>query len=249
MKLIINNLAIEYSDRGEGPVILFLHGWQDNLRTFDPLIRFLPGFRVIRMDLPGFGNSETPATPWNLNDYTDLVKKFIAKLNLNIDVLIGHSFGGRIVIKGLATKNIKAKKAILIDSAGISQYNSTKNLFIRLIAKVGKILILVPPFIFWKGKIRRKFYEKINSDYLNTGILRDIFINIIREDLSAIAKKITTPALLIWGDKDTTTPLEDGKRLHNLIKKSQLEIIPQADHLPHHDNPEKVANLIKNFAL
>ena len=127
MKIIINNLAIDYSDQGDGPIILFLHGWKDNSRTFDPLIPFLPNFRIVRMDLPGFGNSETPDASWNLNDYIDLVKNFIKKLNLDINTLVCHSFGGRIIIKGLAEKNIEAEKTVLIGSAGVSQTNATKN--------------------------------------------------------------------------------------------------------------------------
>ena len=59
MKIIVKNLAIEYRDEGTGPVALFLHGWKDNLHTFDPLMPFLSDkLRIIRLDLPGFGESE-----------------------------------------------------------------------------------------------------------------------------------------------------------------------------------------------
>lgn len=247
MKLIVNNLAVEYSDQGEGPIILFLHGWKDNSRTFDPLIPFLPNFRIIRMDLPGFDNSETPNTSWDLNAYVNLVKKFITKLNLNVNALVGHSFGGRIIIKGLATKNIKAEKAVLIGSAGVSKTNTAKNFLFLLTAKIGKILTLFPPLIFWRQKIKQKFYNQIGSDYLDAGTLRNIFLNIVREDLTAAAKKITIPTLLIWGDCDTQTPINDGKKLNHLINNSQLKIINNIGHFPHRENPEKIADLIKNF--
>lgn len=247
MKIIINNLAIEYSDQGQGPIILFLHGWKDDSRSFDPLIPFLPDFRVVRIDLPGFGKSETPDCSWNLNDYVDLAKNFIKKLNLNAEVIIGHSFGGRIVIKGLAEKNINAKKIVLIGSAGVSQTNAVKNFLFRLTAKIGKILTLFPPFIFWRKRIKQKFYRQIGSDYLGAGALRNIFLNIVKEDLSAAAEKITIPTLLIWGDGDTQTPISDGQKLNRLINGSRLEIITNAGHFPHQKNPEKVSSLIKNF--
>ena len=249
MKIIINNLAIEYSDQGEGPIILFLHGWQNNSRTFDPLIPFLSNFRVIRIDLPGFGNSETPNASWDLNAYVNLVKNFIKKLNLNINALIGHSFGGRIVIKGLATKNIETKKAVLIGSAGVSKTNAAKNFLLYFIVKIGKVLTLLPPLIFWRQKIKQKFYNQIGSDYLDAGALRDIFLNTIREDLTVAAKKITVPTLLIWGDCDAQTPVNDGKKLNRLINDSRLEIITNAGHFPHRDNPQLIADLIKNFIL
>ena len=55
MKIIVQNLAINYKDEGDGSVALFLHGWQDNLHTFDSLIPFLfLKKRIIRFDLLGF---------------------------------------------------------------------------------------------------------------------------------------------------------------------------------------------------
>ncbi len=124
MKVIVQNLAVEYLDEGEGRTILFLHGWLDSLQSFDYLSTSLSlKNRVVRLDLPGFGKSELPKEAWNVLDYVNFVNEFIKKLDISVDVLIGHSLGGRIVIKSEAKKIIDCKKVILIASAGIGKAN------------------------------------------------------------------------------------------------------------------------------
>ncbi|MFH1838245.1 MAG: alpha/beta hydrolase [Candidatus Kuenenbacteria bacterium] len=248
MKVIIKNIAIEYLDDGDGPIMLFLHGWKDNLHTFDSLIHILSKqWRIIRVDLPGFGNSELLQKVWNLDEYIQFVKDFIDKLNIKIDVLVGHSFGGRIAIKGVATKILNPKKLILIASAGIAKTHTIRNCFFYIFAKAGKLITLIPPFIFWRKQLRRKLYNVAGSDYLKSGLLKNTFLNIIKEDLSIWASKIIIPSLLIWGDQDTETPLNDGKYLSKIIPHSQLQIIVNANHFVHQENSQKVAELIQQF--
>ncbi|MEK7167193.1 MAG: alpha/beta hydrolase [Patescibacteria group bacterium] len=250
MKIIIKNIAIEYFDEGNGPIMLFLYGWKDTLHSFDSLIPLLSKqYRIIRIDLPGFGNSELPQITWNLDNYIQFIKDFINKLNVQIDVLIGHSFGGRIAIKAVATEIIKPKKLILIASAGIAKTQTIHNYFFYILAKVGKIITLFPPFIFWRKRLRKKLYNMAGSDYFLSGKLKNTFLNVIKEDLKLCASKITIPTLLIWGDQDKATPLNDGKCLSKIISNSKLEIISNTGHFVHQENPQKVAEIISKFIL
>lgn len=248
MKIIVQNLAVEYRDEGEGKVILLLHGWQDNLRTFDAIAQILSETnRVIRLDCPGFGQSETPKETWNLDDYVVFVKNFIQKLNIQVDILVGHSFGGRIAIKGAATNNLQPAKIILINSAGIAKSKTLRNFILKILAKIGNVLISISPFVFWRGKLREKFYKSIGNDYLNAGAIREIFLKIIAEDLAGNAKKINIPTLLIWGENDNETPLSDGKLFSQIIPNSKLEIINNTGHFVHQEKPEEIAKLIQEF--
>jgi pimeloyl-ACP methyl ester carboxylesterase len=248
MKIIVQNLAVEYQDEGEGEVILLLHGWQDNLHTFDALMPLLSTTnRVIRLDCPGFGQSEIPERAWDLDNYVKLVENFIQKLHLQVDVLIGHSFGGRIAIKGAADKNLQPNKIVLVNSAGIAKNKILRNSVLKIGAKIIGWITYIPPFVFWREKWRKKMYESIGSDYLNAGAMQETFLKIISEDLSASAKKINIPTLLIWGADDTETPLSDGKLFSQLIPNSKLEIINGAGHFVHQKKPEAVAKLIRIF--
>jgi len=248
MKVVIKNLATEYQDEGTGPVMLFLHGWQDDLHTFDPLVPPLSSTgRMIRLDLPGFGGSEMPKKAWNLDNYVQFVKDFIQKLNIQVDFLVGHSFGGRIVIKGLATKQLQADKAVLIASAGVSKNKKLRNLILKIIAKAGRAITYLPPLSFWREKIREKMYNKLDSDYISSGPLKGTLLKIISEDLSSSAENIKCPVLLIWGVDDVDTPLTDGKLLSKLIGGSELKVLNDADHMVHREKPQEVAGLIRKF--
>lgn len=248
MKIIVNNLVVEYRDEGKGPVLLFLHGWKDSLRSFDPLIPLLVGsFRIVRVDLPGFGTSQLPGSAWDLNDYAEFVNAFINKLEIKVEGLVGHSFGGRVAIKGVATNTFSSNRLILMASAGVTKSLGMRKLLYKLIAKIGQALTIVPPFSFFRTQLRQKLYQHAGSDYLHAGPLKKIFINVTREDLSGYAKKITLPTLLIWGGKDMETPLADGKHLASLIPGAKLKIIESSGHFVHQENPTTVALLINKF--
>ncbi len=247
MKLIVQGLATQYSDEGHGPVMLMLHGWKDTLHTFDEITRELSHtHRVVRLDMPGFGESEMPEPEWRLDDYVDFVEAFIAKMELEVDVLVGHSFGGRVNIKGLSRGVFHPRKLVLIAAAGVSERKRTTNGVLQMVAKVGKVATLPLP----KGvrsKLRRRLYESVGSDYHSSGRLKDIFLNVIGEDLTDAAARVVAPTLLIWGEEDRQTPLTDGEKLSRLIKGSKIEVVEGASHFVHREYPEKVATYIKNF--
>lgn len=248
MKLIVQNLAIEYQDQGSGEVLLFLHGWRDNLQTFDFLTEKLSqNWRVIRLDLPGFGKSEMPKNDWTLDDYVNFVQHFTNKLNLKVNAYVGHSFGGRIIIKGLAKNKLLSKKVVLIGSAGIAKNKSLRNFSILIVSKIAKIITFIPPFIFFREQLKRKMYHYLQSDYYESNQLKQTYQNIISEDLQKAAEKIHLPTLLIWGENDKATPITDAKKFANLIKNSKLTIIPNSGHFVHQEKVAEIYEEIRKF--
>lgn len=248
MKIIVDNLGVEYRDEGAGAPLVFLHGWQDDLRTFDALAaRLSPAHRVIRLDLPGFGGSETPREAWGVGEYAEFVGDFMEKLAIHPDVLVGHSFGGRIIMKGIAEKRLAARKIILIASAGVAPRKRYYRTIMTIAAKAAKIVAHLPPLHLWKEKLRRKAYRALGSDYANAGRLSQTFVKVVSEDLSESARKLAVPALLIWGSRDAITPLSEGKYLASLIPDSILKVVDGTGHFVHREKPDEVTALIKKF--
>lgn len=250
MKVIVNGLVTEYKEDGQGPALLMLPGWMNAISNFDALAATLgDSYRIIRLDFSGFlgGGTEAPDTDWGVGEYVNFTEAFIEKIGLTSYTLVGHSFGGRVAIKGTGEGILKPQKLILIAAAGIAKHRTLRNRAFTLLAKVGKLLTLMPPFLFWRKQLRRKMYEFLGSDYLAAGAMSGIYLKAIKEDLQEYARKISVPTLLIWGDKDTNTPLSDGKRFSELIQGSTLEVLPNIGHSPHRDKPEEVAKLIKEF--
>lgn len=248
MKVIVQDLVTEYQDEGHGKVILFLHGWQDNLETFNPLVSILSSSnRIIRVNLPGSGGTEIPKEDWSLDRYVNFVNDLIEKLDTRVDVLIGHSLGGRIAIKGASEGILQPEKVVLISSAGLIKSHNFRNTILKYLSKIGKIFLYLPPLLFWRESLRGRLYKSIGSDYLDAGKMKGTFLNIISEDLCESAKKITIPTLLIWGSNDTETPLSDGKRLSQLISDSKLVVFDNSGHFVHREKADDVAKAIQEF--
>ncbi len=247
MKIIVQNIATEYEDSGQGTVVLMLHGWKDSLNTFDGLVLRLAGYRVIRVDMPGFGNSEEAKEAWGVGEYVEFVRAFIEKIGITPEVIIGHSFGGRVSIKGVGSGVLKPKQLVLIASAGLARRRTLKNHLFAGVAKIGRALTSIPPLSFWQNTIRRALYDALGSDYFRAGSLKDTFVKVVSEDLSAYAAKISIPTLLIWGRQDASTPLMQGEKIHDIIEDSQLDLVNGAGHFVHREQPEKVAEFINDF--
>jgi len=248
MKVIVQNLATEYEESGNGKTILLLHGWKNDLHSFDSIAQKLSETNhVIRVDLPGLGQTETPKKDWNLDDYVEFVNNFMSKLNLTIDTIIGHSFGARIIIKGVSTKQIEAERIVLIGGAGIAKNKTIKNISIKIVSKIGKMVLLILPFASFKKRLRKKLYTTLGSDYLDSGNLKETYKNIINEDLTENARHLAIPTLLIWGRDDSATPLADGQRFSKLISRSDLKVIENAGHFVHVEKPDIVSKYIQEF--
>lgn len=215
--------------------LLILPGWGNTRNTFIHLINFLSNyFTVYIVDYPGFGNSNFPSRDLTIFDYSNLIYEFIKEKKLNDPVLLGHSFGGRIITVLTGYYNYKFSNIILMDSAGIKPKTTIKKLWhklsYKLLKKLGKIL---------PKKYKKKYYEKLfnkyaSSDYqLLSSNMRKTFQNVVNTDLKNYLKYINSKVLLIWGNNDKDTPVRDAKIMNNSIKNSELIIIDKVGHFPY----------------
>lgn len=250
MFVLVDNLKINYREENaqNEKVITLLHGWKVDLEIWESVITSLNDYRIIRLDLPGFGKSDMPSKAWDVSDYAKFLNEFLEKLDIPKTILIGHSFGGRIAIKFSVLCPDKVSKLILVDSGGI-RLKSFRIFFAFISAKLGKIFFLLPLVRVKKDEYKEKFYKAIKAgDYLEQNpILKKTFLKIIAEDLRGEAAKINSPTLIIWGEKDLITEIEEGRILANSIKNSKLEIIKNAGHFPFLEKKEEFLKYINNF--
>lgn len=241
MNLIVQNLHVAGQDSGKGPAVLFLHGWGTDHKSLLSLTPVFGSYRVIAPDLPGFGGTEAPPVAWSVSDYAVFVRELLDKLNIEkINVVIGHSFGGRIAIQLLGNGLIAADKVVLLASHGLPESKNTRSNTLNLLARVAKVLPAS-----WRERAGSRFRS---DDYRATnGVMRQVFQKVITQDGSKSASQITIPTLLIYGQQDTTTPPAMGLQFKQLIKGSQIEVIAQAGHYVYLDQPEQVNRLIKEF--
>ncbi|MDO8529248.1 MAG: alpha/beta hydrolase [bacterium] len=216
--------------------IVFLHGWGASAPIFKSLLEQCADY--IALDLPGFGKSERPKNTWDILAYANFIDKFLRKLNIKNPTLIGHSFGGSVIVKYLSAHGNNAKKIILIDSAGIREKVISKTV-LKVFSKIGKSGLIFFPKTF-REKTKKSFYKLIDAeDYPQSGAMKEIYLKIISEDLKRDMEKIEVETVLIWGEKDKDTPLSDGLTMKSLIKNSKLFVIKNAGHYSFLENPKE----------
>ena len=250
MNVVVDGLMTNYQKTGEGPVILFLHGWGDNAATFEPLINILPNkYQILLLDLPGFGGTQMPGQAWGLDDYASFVAAWLKKIGVGkVNTIVAHSNGGSIAIKGLSTGKIKADKLVLMASAGVRNRQKTRKQLLKAAAKGGKAATFFLPNNT-KKKIRGRFYKSIGSDVTLMPQLEETFRKVVSEDVQLDAGKLNLPTLLIYGDSDKKTPLSHGKLLAGAIVNSQLVPVADTGHFVHQEQPQQTAELIEDFII
>ena len=162
-------------------------------------------------------------------------------------MLVGHSFGGRVAIL-FASRN-KADKVILVDAAGIKPRRTLKYYLKVYSFKAGKK--------FWElilgkekaqARIDRMRARRGSSDYAGASpMMRRILSKVVNEDLTDRLPLISAPALLIWGENDTATPLSDAKKMARLIPDSGLVSFPGCGHYSFLDNPGQFRAVLSSF--
>lgn len=244
MQVVVDGLLTNYIESGKGRPVLLLHGWGDSSATFQKLTNELDNkFRVLALDLPGFGGSQKPDKGWELNDYTNFLELWLKKIEAGkMHGVIGHSNGGAVAIHALATGKLQANRLVLLSSAGIRIPRKA----IKFVAEVGKILTSRLPGSI-KSKIRKRFYVSIDSEALMLPQMEETFRKVVSHDVLDEAAKVTIPTLIIYGDNDTDTPPSYGHKFHAAIKNSQLRIVKSAGHFVHHDQIEEVNQTISEF--
>ena len=231
-----------YSDKS----IIILPGWGDNRTTFNYMINYLKEyFTIYILDYPGFGNSIFPNYDLTIFDYSNIVYEWIKYLDIKDPILIGHSFGGRIITTLLGYYNYSFSNIIYLNSAGLVKRKELKvRLKILIYKLLKKIKYLLPKrkrnkylkFLF--KKFSSSDYSHLPSNMMNT------FKNIVNKDLKNYLNNIKSRCLIIWGDCDSTTPLKDAYIMNKLIKDSELIILNNACHFSYLDYPDLVNSII-----
>ena len=165
-------------------------------------------------------------------------------MNIKEISLLGHSFGGRVIIKLCSRKNLKFKidKIVLIDSAGIK--HTPKKTIKQRIYK-----ITFPVIKKISLKLLNKIKTKVGStDYRNASpMMRDVLVKTVNEDLKDLIPNIQSPILLIWGENDTATPYSDAEYIKEHVKDAGIVKIENAGHFSFLENPYLVNKVLESF--
>ncbi|MGI5891358.1 MAG: alpha/beta fold hydrolase [Bacillota bacterium] len=244
----IKGQKLFYKQAGEGKDLILLHGWGVDSSAFEPVARELAQyFNVYNIDFPGFGLTPAPEAAWSVHDYAALIEDFIELQHIKDPLIMGHSFGGRVAIL-LGAKKIPSKM-VLIDSAGILPKRSI-NYYLKVYSYKAAKKFFSLPGLRKKKDQALAYWQKnsASSDYKQAeGVMRQIFVKVVNEDLKPYLPHITASTLLVWGDLDTATPLADGQLMEKLIPDSGLVVLEGAGHYSYLERLPQFLHIIDTF--
>ena len=252
MFITIDGLNIEYTDCGNknGIPVLLLHGWGSSFELYKGIMAGLSDrCRTVAVNFPGCGNSQTMKRPWTLEDYCDFVLKFMEATKLEDPILIGHSHGGRVTLKVTADGLVDPPKIVLIDSAGLIPVKTPKQKRRAANFKRIKKLLSLPVINKFSGGLLERARKHYGSADYNSAppVLRQTLVSLVNTDLRDILPNIKCPSLLIWGDKDTATPLSDAKIIEKLIPDAGLCVLEGTGHFSFCEKPAQTNAILQSF--
>lgn len=250
MNITVQKLNIEYTEKGSGIPVLFLHGWGSSYKFYEKIMDALSGYcRTVAVNFPGCGSSETMKKPWNLTDYCNFTLEFMKEAGLKNPIMIGHSHGGRVILKMVSEGMVNPPKIVLLDSAGIIPKKSLKQRLRAKSFKTIKKILTLPVIKNYSGKLLEKARKHYGSADYNAApeVLRKTLVSLVNTDLRDVVHKIKCPTLLIWGDKDTDTPLSDGKLLESLIPDAGICVYENAGHFAFFEQIGRTIAILKSF--
>jgi pimeloyl-ACP methyl ester carboxylesterase len=245
----IDGLKVRYASDGAGPPVLVLHGWGASIETVASIVSALsPVAGVHALDLPGFGGSDPPPVAWGVQDYRRFVLRFLDAVGVERPLaLVGHSNGGRVAIAIASGDPAAVSRVILVDSAGIRPRRGFTYHRKVAMAKVGKHAAarLGPP-----GRSLRELLvgRAASADYAAASPqMRPTLVKLVNSDLRDLLPRIVAPTLLVWGDRDTATPLSDGQLMERLIPDAGLVVFEGAGHYSYLEQPARFARIARHF--
>lgn len=233
-----NLLAVLHAFSGTGlfgetygsgaPTVLALHGWRRDHSDFDTTLKEPDELPAVGVDLPGFGATPPPSSPWGSRQYADALFPLVEQMAAPV-VVLGHSFGGRIAVE-LAGAHPEVVGGLVLTGvplfrpAGARPKSPLKFRLARRLALGGLL-----------SETRMELYRQRygSADYrAASGVMREVLVRLLGEQYDEALSMITCPVELVWGDDDTAAPLAVAERAMEILgPKANLVVCHGAGHL------------------
>ncbi len=235
---------------GDKQQLIILPGWNGSHETWNSFVQKAKVFFDVQViDLPCFGDEPCPKEIWGIEEYADFVLSKIKIKNTKI-ILLGHSFGGQVATLFASQHPELIEKLILCGAAIVRPEYKIKRAFFGVVAKVGKNTLSLFESKRLNSVAKKVLYHVADSpDYTQTsGMKRNIYQKIIRQDMQYVLSDILMPTLIVWGTKDKMTPLRFAKKIANQIPNATIQLIHNGTHGLHHEKTQnQLIEIIHTF--
>jgi pimeloyl-ACP methyl ester carboxylesterase len=259
----VDGLKIYYKETGPqgAPALLLLHGFGSSLQAWDDWsVKLAQKYRVIRLDLPGFGL--TGASP--ANDYSEekdlaFLTHFADKLSLEKFSVIGHSMGGKMAWSLAASQPERVQALVLMAPDGFPETKDIGTKPYEVPAIMGLIKYVLPKYLVRKSiepafaeadalsdALVNRYYDMLRAPGVRGAILERSNQTIYTDPVPRL-KAIKAPTLLIWGEQDQMIPSTNAQSYATVLSNSSTVLVPKLGHLLQEEQPEKGLAAVMQF--
>ncbi len=253
----MSQITLPYVEQGDpsGIPLLMIHGATDSWRSYEPVLRHLPGdIHAIAVTQRGHGDAPKPAGGYELNDLAGDVAALIDGLGLGQVVLVGHSLGS-LVASRVAIDHPERLAGLVL--AGAFGHPLGANPTMEEVRPFTELEDPVPREVaheFQSSTLTRQLPDGMLDGFVDESmkvpahVWRGIFTSIPRVDLSDDLGAITAPTLIVQGGADVFVPKSDSDMLLDAIPGSRLIVYDGAGHALHWEQPERFAADVIEFS-
>ena len=259
----VDGLKVHYKETGpqDAPVLLLLHGFGSSLQTWDEWsVKLDPQYRVIRLDLPGFGlTGANPSNDYSEENDVAILTHFADKLGLNKFSVIGHSMGGKMAWSLAASQPDRVQALVLMAPDGFPEAKDIGSKPYEVPAFMGLIQYFLPkyfvkksiePAFFDTGSLNdalvSRYYDMLRAPGVRGAILARSNQTIYTDPVPRL-QKIKAPTLLIWGEQDQMIPSSNAQSYAGVLLNSTTVLVPKLGHLLQEEQPEKGLTAVTQF--
>src|SRR5688500_15744126 len=264
----LDGVRVHYQEAGDpkAPALVLIHGFASSTLVWSKVFLTLAqaGFRVIAVDMLGYGYSAKPRNgEYTIAGQAHLLMQLLERLRIPRAIFIGSSYGGAVAATCALEYPKRVEKLVLVGTV-----NNNRPLAYKLMRVFGSPVFgdVVSPLLIGSRRLLRRRMKRVYDRHewvlderrvdarhlplRASGTQRAIIRTVRRwnaERISREAHLISQPTLLLWGENDREIPLADGERLHELIPASRFIVFLNCGHLPHEEYPEAFSNLVTDF--
>ena len=263
----LDGMEVHYRDEGNcqdpTPLVL-IHGTGSSLHTFDAWTsQLIPTYRVIRMDLPGYGlTGPFPHRDYSTENYLTFLKHFLDKLAIEHCVLAGNSLGGGIAWQFALAYPHMVDKLVLIDAGGYPSRAKRIPIAFKVATwrPINRIFTFITPRFMAKASLENVYADKskisksLVDRYFELNLRegnRQAFIDRIgvQRDTTVYRNisRIQQKTLILWGDQDQLIPVANAYRFQQDLPNDTLVILKNVGHVPMEEDPGQSVNALMTF--
>ena len=264
----IDGVRVHYQEAGDvtAPPVLLIHGFASSTLVWSKVFLSLAdaGFRVIALDMLGYGYSGKPRNgEYTITAQANLIVSLLDRLRIKRATIVGSSYGGAVAATCALDYPTRVKKLVLVGTV-----SNNRPLAYKLMRVFGTPVVgdVVSPLLIGSRRLLRMRMKRVYDRHswvlderrvdarhqpLRASGTQRAIVRTVRswdaERISRDAHLIKQPTLLLWGENDIEIPMEDGERLHHRIAGSRLIVFLNCGHLPHEEYPEAFTEIVSDF--